>query len=94
MARRKFTGETATVILTGNVGPVTPGGEFDVPDELVARFDARRDVTIPGRKRKARTGQPGDGQPPGEPGTGQDGNDPAVTSPGTTQEVSVIPDNQ
>jgi hypothetical protein len=42
--RRVYTGSHPTVFLTGGVGPVEPGQEFDVPDEHLAAFDARSDV--------------------------------------------------
>lgn len=44
--RRVYTGAQATVFLTGGVGEVDPGGEFEVPEEHVAAFDARPDVSV------------------------------------------------
>ena len=48
--RLRYTGEQTVSFLTGSVGSVDPGGEFDVPDELAPRFLRRPDVerTAPG----------------------------------------------
>ncbi len=42
---RVYTGSHPTGFLTGGVGHVEPGQKFEVPDEYLAAFDARRDVS-------------------------------------------------
>lgn len=59
--RRVYRGAQATVFFTGGVGEVAPDAEFDVPDEHVAAFDARPDVSIPpGRRGGKKTSGAGD----------------------------------
>jgi hypothetical protein len=60
--RRVYTGSEPTVFMTGNVGSVVPGQEFDVADEDLAAFDARRDISVPAPKRGVKKSS-GDGDP-------------------------------
>lgn len=69
--RRIYNGRQPTVFLTGNVGAVVPGQEFDVPDEDVAAFDARPDISVPPPRRTVKKTS-GDGDP--VPTTSGDGN--------------------
>lgn len=52
--RRVYTGDQPTVFTTGGVGAVVPGQEFDVPDEDLAAFDARRDISVPPPRRSVK----------------------------------------
>lgn len=69
--RRIYLGKQPTVFMTGRVGAVVPGQEFDVPDEDVAAFDARSDVSVPPPRRGVKKTN-GDGDP--VPTTSGDGN--------------------
>lgn len=42
--RLRYVGATPTTFITGSVGSVEPGDEFNVPDELASAFQARADV--------------------------------------------------
>jgi hypothetical protein len=42
--RLRYTGAQPVTFLTGDVGPVDPGGEFDVAEDLAPRFLRRPDV--------------------------------------------------
>lgn len=67
---RVYLGELPVVFQTGGVGRVVPGQVFPVPDEHVARFDARSDVGVPPSRRSVRktssdetaSAVPGDGE--------------------------------
>ncbi len=63
--RRVYNGKQPTVFLTGNVGAVVPGQVFDVPDQHVAAFDARPDVSMPPPRRPVKkTSGDGESVPP------------------------------
>lgn len=67
--RLMYTGIKTVTFLTGSVGEVKPGDEFDVSDELAPVFLRRGDVTKitttvkedkpPVKKRRRRTEEPG-----------------------------------
>ena len=40
----RYTGDHATVFLTGNAGAVEPGGLLTVPEDMLGRFTSRPDV--------------------------------------------------
>lgn len=44
MTTLHYTGTEEIVFMTGNVGPVEPGADFDVPDDLAEAFLTRSDV--------------------------------------------------
>lgn len=44
--RLRYTGVIPTVFITGDVGEVEPGDEFNVPDDLSESFTRRPDVEI------------------------------------------------
>lgn len=44
MARLKYHGVIRTSFDTGDVGPVEPEGEFEVPDDLAEQFIRRDDI--------------------------------------------------
>ena len=63
--RRVYNGKQPTVFMTGAVGRVVPGEEFEVPDEHVAAFDARPDISVPPQRRGVKkTSGDGDSVPP------------------------------
>lgn len=59
--RRVYVGKQPTVFMTGGVGSVVPGQEFDVPDDAVAAFDARPDIAAAPPRRPAKKSS-GDGE--------------------------------
>lgn len=65
--RLRYTGTHAVTFISGRVGAVEPGGEFDVPDEDADRFLSRPDVEpATGRKPSRRQPASTPAEPPAE----------------------------
>lgn len=85
-----YVGTTPITFITGGVGMVTPGEEFNVPDELASAFLGRSDVveTTATVEERSSTKRRRGGKEPGQ-SAAADGGDPKKMS----EENSGVPDD-